>query len=179
MEKGRTKGIFQSWNLCEKSVNKFRGQVYKGFNTLDEAINFLHPSYSCLTVPIYDDHGHISSAQSLGHTCDRCVDTELRELPQMNNDNVINTDTDMTDSESEYFDTETEMDKTVIYNPSQPIRTIDTEETSTKEVVNLNSNFCNVCHSPEDENMIMCDTCASWTHYVCTGLIAIIYDLYS
>ena len=39
---GRTPGIYTSWNDCQKEVISFSGAVYKSFQTLSEAQDFLN-----------------------------------------------------------------------------------------------------------------------------------------
>lgn len=39
--KGRKTGVFKSWNECNKSVNKYRGAIFKKFYTEEEALNFI------------------------------------------------------------------------------------------------------------------------------------------
>jgi ribonuclease HI len=34
---GRKIGVFNSWPLCQESINGFSGALYKGFKTLEEA----------------------------------------------------------------------------------------------------------------------------------------------
>ena len=38
---GRRTGIFQTWTLCNKQVNKYNGSTYEGFEKLEESINWL------------------------------------------------------------------------------------------------------------------------------------------
>ncbi|MDD6428778.1 MAG: ribonuclease H family protein [Lachnospiraceae bacterium] len=43
VKKGRKTGIFLSWDDCRKSVSGFKGAVYKGFVTRQEAEEYLNP----------------------------------------------------------------------------------------------------------------------------------------
>ena len=58
--RGHTVGIFTSWSMCEAIVNKYQGQLYKGFKDLD-SVPFI--SYACTSVLIYDDLGNIKHAK--------------------------------------------------------------------------------------------------------------------
>ena len=44
VKRGRTCGIFTSYERVQESVGGFSGAKYKGFNTREEAYNYLHPS---------------------------------------------------------------------------------------------------------------------------------------
>ena len=39
--KGRNIGIFTEWSSCEISINRYPHAVHKGFEKLEDAINFL------------------------------------------------------------------------------------------------------------------------------------------
>lgn len=39
--KGRKKGVFNTWNECSKSVNKYRGAIFKKFDTEEKAEKFI------------------------------------------------------------------------------------------------------------------------------------------
>ena len=39
--KGKTPGIYLTWNDCKAQVNGFSGAVYKGFATVQEAEEFV------------------------------------------------------------------------------------------------------------------------------------------
>jgi hypothetical protein len=52
--------------MCEAIVNKYQGQLYKGFKDLD-SVPFI--SYACTSVLIYDDLGNIKHAKDFGHSC--------------------------------------------------------------------------------------------------------------
>lgn len=41
VKKGITPGIYLNWNDCKKMVDGYKGAVYKGFETLEEAEDFL------------------------------------------------------------------------------------------------------------------------------------------
>jgi len=75
--RGEQIGIFTSWSLCEQSVNKYQGQLFKGFNTIDEAMHFMNPfSYTCQNVPIFDDLGERKQAKDYNHSCPLCLLSE-------------------------------------------------------------------------------------------------------
>ncbi|MCC0726749.1 RNase H1/viroplasmin domain-containing protein [Clostridioides sp. ZZV14-6045] len=38
---GRKPGIYLTWKECSKQVNKYSGSLFKSFNTLEEAQNFI------------------------------------------------------------------------------------------------------------------------------------------
>ena len=40
VEKGRTKGLFDSWYECESQVSGYKGARYKSFSNLAEAIDY-------------------------------------------------------------------------------------------------------------------------------------------
>lgn len=42
VRKGRTTGIFTSWDQAKKQIDGFSGSEFKSFTSLDEAHNFLH-----------------------------------------------------------------------------------------------------------------------------------------
>ena len=46
VKKGRNTGIYKSWNDCKEQVQGFSGAVYKGFETLKEAEEFLEGEVS-------------------------------------------------------------------------------------------------------------------------------------
>ena len=41
VKNGRKTGIFKSWDECKKQVIGFKGAVYKGFVTEQEAIDYM------------------------------------------------------------------------------------------------------------------------------------------
>lgn len=41
VREGRTKGIFRTWDECKASVHKHKGAIYKKFETLEEAEQFM------------------------------------------------------------------------------------------------------------------------------------------
>lgn len=41
MKSGRKPGIYRTWDECKRQVDGYRGAVYKGFATEDEALGFL------------------------------------------------------------------------------------------------------------------------------------------
>ena len=44
VRRGRTTGVFDSWDACRKQVHKFPGAEYKAFSTREEAFSFLSPA---------------------------------------------------------------------------------------------------------------------------------------
>lgn len=50
VKKGKTPGIYLTWDDCKKMVNGYPGAVYKGFTTLDEAEAFLNGTVNLGTV---------------------------------------------------------------------------------------------------------------------------------
>jgi len=44
VRRGRTTGVFESWDACRKQVFKFPGAEYKAFSTREEAFSFLSPA---------------------------------------------------------------------------------------------------------------------------------------
>jgi ribonuclease HI len=44
VKKGRQTGIFKSWDECKKQVTGFKGAVYKGFVTEQEALDYMKPA---------------------------------------------------------------------------------------------------------------------------------------
>jgi len=44
VRRGRTTGVFDSWDACRKQVFKFPGAEYKAFPTREEAASFLSPA---------------------------------------------------------------------------------------------------------------------------------------
>lgn len=57
VRKGFVPGIYTTWEECKRQVNGFKGQVYKGFNSLSEAESFMT-----------DNHGGDVSPPSVQHT---------------------------------------------------------------------------------------------------------------
>lgn len=43
VKKGRTPGIYKSWDECRKQVTGFKGAMYKGFVTEQEALDYMKP----------------------------------------------------------------------------------------------------------------------------------------
>ena len=41
VRKGKTTGIFESWNECKESVSGYSGAEYKGFLSVDDALAYL------------------------------------------------------------------------------------------------------------------------------------------
>lgn len=39
--KGRTPGIYQTWDDCKEQVNGFKGSKFKGFATIQEAEQYI------------------------------------------------------------------------------------------------------------------------------------------
>lgn len=56
VRKGRTTGIFQTWADCKAAVDGYTGAVYKGFPTLQEALDYMAPSGK----PASSDSGKLS-----------------------------------------------------------------------------------------------------------------------
>lgn len=44
VRKGRTPGIYYTWGDCQKQILQFKGAIYKGFDDLQEANQFIHNS---------------------------------------------------------------------------------------------------------------------------------------
>lgn len=44
VRRGRTTGVFDSWDACRKQVFKFPGAEYKAFSTRDQALAFVTPT---------------------------------------------------------------------------------------------------------------------------------------
>lgn len=42
VKQGKTPGIYQTWDECKKQVDGFKGAVYKSFNNIKEANDFLN-----------------------------------------------------------------------------------------------------------------------------------------
>jgi hypothetical protein len=57
--KGRKPGIYTTWLYAHKQVNRFPGNVYKGFHSLRECIDFLVScsEYTESTLLVYDERG--------------------------------------------------------------------------------------------------------------------------
>lgn len=41
VKKGRTPGIYFNWIDCDKQVNKYPGNEFKSFDSINDAINYL------------------------------------------------------------------------------------------------------------------------------------------
>lgn len=191
--KGHTTGIFTSWSLCSRSVDKFQGQIYKGFPDINSALDFLSPySFKCTTTPVYDDLGKRKNVKEYQHTCCNCdtsLSTEIVNDQSENSRNhninsvitsnstseLIDSDTDSNISELECQD---DLENTVISintdnnNNTAPLKQHDdlqSQQTELKRVFQLAKTCC-ICHTQDDSSMITCNSCNKWTHYSCTNL---------
>ncbi|XP_071177865.1 uncharacterized protein [Mytilus edulis] len=191
--KGHTTGIFTSWSLCSRSVDKFQGQIYKGFPDINSALDFLSPySFKCTTTPVYDDLGKRKNVKEYQHTCCNCdtsLSTEIVNDQSENSRNhninsvitsnstseLIDSDTDSNISELECQD---DLENTVISintdnnNNTAPLKQHDdlqSQQTELKRVFQLAKTCC-ICHTQDDSSMITCNSCNKWIHYSCTNL---------
>ncbi|VDI07299.1 Hypothetical predicted protein [Mytilus galloprovincialis] len=175
--KGHTTGIFTSWSLCSRSVDKFQGQIYKGFPDINSALDFLSPySFKCTTTPVYDDLGKRKNVKEYQHTCCNCdtsLSTEIVNDQSENSRNhninsvitsnstseLIDSDTDSNISELECQD---DLENTVISintdnnNNTAPLKQHDdlqSQQTELKRVFQLAKTCC-ICHTQDDSSMI-------------------------
>ncbi|VDI39462.1 Hypothetical predicted protein [Mytilus galloprovincialis] len=171
--KGHTTGIFTSWSLCSRSVDKFQGQIYKGFPDINSALDFLSPySFKCTTTPVYDDLGKRKNVKEYQHTCCNCdtsLSTEIVNDQSENSRNhninsvitsnstseLIDSDTDSNISELECQD---DLENTVISintdnnNNTAPLKQHDdlqSQQTELKRVFQLAKTCC-ICHTQDD-----------------------------
>jgi len=180
--RGHTVAIFTSWSMCEASVNKYQGQLYKGFKDLDSAINFMSPfSYACTSVLIYDDLGNIKHAKDFGHSCtNNCTTGEIsRHVDQ--NDNKISSESDKSNESedenvnSEFYDaceipSDDEFDQTIVKGPVLVQQNISNNTETTQQTVGPVVKSCNFCDRPDIPNMIQCGSCKGWVHFDCSTL---------
>lgn len=68
VKKGRTTGLFDSWEDCKKSVNGFPGAQYKSFTCLQEAENYLGTAGACR------NDQEVREAENAGDVCIAYVD---------------------------------------------------------------------------------------------------------
>ena len=71
VKKGKTPGIYLTWDDCKKMVNGYPGAVYKGFTTLAEAEAFLNGTVNTGTV------SQSESRKSMGASKLNAVSEEL------------------------------------------------------------------------------------------------------
>lgn len=58
VKKGKTTGIFTTWDECKESVDKFSGAEYKSFASIDEAKNYLEGEQSSSLTSEEDTFDH-------------------------------------------------------------------------------------------------------------------------
>lgn len=165
--KGYSVGIFTSWSQCGLSINKFQGQVYKGFGTIDEAIDFLHPyAFTCKTVPVYNDLSKLKHVQDYGHVCELCITTNNKTSNTSDTEYSAHTITETSSSTisdfteiSDMSEPSDELEQTII---KCPVDTTMVKENKPKS--------CHKCNELDNEEMIQCNSCNKWIHYSCSLL---------
>ena len=149
---GRKIGIFTHWSTCEKSVVKFPNAVYKGFVTIGEAIHFLlagRAFTSCTDIPVYTDDIVSKSVDECGHStaeCSCCCAQISKSTDICDISGHTSIDIEMRDCENNKENNE--------------------DETVKKEIVDQ----CNICNKDAVCDVIQCNNCHGWCHYVCTQL---------
>lgn len=196
--RGLTTGIFTDWSKCELSVHRFRHAVYKGFKTIDEAIQFLiagNTYQSCNVIPVYDDTTVLKSPTDFGHACpndtnctiDLCDPSFTISVQQTLSQSLTNEDIepiydcDNTDpkqllSENKNTtpsDTELHVQNVHVSESKQSEPSVTTRNKKTT----LKSECSQSCNKDQNDHMMECSKCHKWTHYECTKLP--IYQLYT
>ena len=57
---GVKKGIFDKWERCREQVDHFKGNCYKGFHSLEEAVSYAEESIDKEERVAVEIHGEIS-----------------------------------------------------------------------------------------------------------------------
>lgn len=73
VSRGETTGIFTRWSKCELSIHKYSNAVFKGFETIDEAMAFLIAGGTYITrinIPVYDDTQTVKRPTDFDHVCE-------------------------------------------------------------------------------------------------------------
>lgn len=180
---------------CEKSIYKFKNQVYKGFHDLDSAILFLADSFTCQTVPIYDDVGHIKTIKQFNHSCEICTsdhnnntDKSVNRSDHHQDSLVISDQSDA--SNSEYHDAyaaDCSDDETMIKALEEHTESDEntevkllymTKDSNNENTYELKMKSCLMeCGTLDNTDMLECSKCSGWIHYTCAELSQ--YQLYT
>ncbi|CAG2223371.1 unnamed protein product [Mytilus edulis] len=163
--RGVTIGIFTEWSRCEQSVHRFKHAVFKGFKSLDQAINFLLAGStfsSCNQIPVFDETDNPKTPEHFGHKCNgvHCTkDTcNIDEQEGDDSDNNCAIHEPLSDNEEETTP------KTFMISEQTNTQTL------TDDIQNKIIPKCTTCEQVCDEFMILCSKCTKWTHYKCTCL---------
>ena len=163
--RGVTIGIFTEWSKCEQSVHRFKHAVFKGFTSMDQAINFLLAGStfsSCNQIPVFDETENPKTPEHFGHKCNgvHCTkDTcSIDELEDDDSDNNCVLHEPLSDNEEETNP------KTLMINEQTNTQTL------TDDIQNKIIPKCTTCEQVCDKFMILCSKCTKWTHYKCTCL---------
>ena len=94
VSKGIIPGIYTTRSKCELNVHRYPHAVFKGFNTIDQAVAFLIAGsafVNCHLIPVYDDSESSKHPKDFGHECSSppCtvenMDTSLVDIGDINN----------------------------------------------------------------------------------------------
>ncbi|CAC5385136.1 unnamed protein product [Mytilus coruscus] len=85
-------GIFTKWSRCEQSVHRFKHTVFKGFTSMDQAVNFLLAGSkfsSCNQIPVFDETDNPKTPEHVGHKCNgvHCTKDSIDDLEGDDSDN--------------------------------------------------------------------------------------------
>jgi len=71
---GKKTGIFLTWSLCNKQVNKYAGATHEGFEELEEAVTWLlsHGSQRD-TITVYDKKGDTWNLEEFTKSAEECT----------------------------------------------------------------------------------------------------------
>ena len=152
VQAGRKTGIFCDWLDCAKSVNKFPGNIFKGFTTIEEAGKYLSQSGSPDPI-VWIGHRGIPLSQYEEESSRPSTPTESGVEESKMESPAGTADPRNSDNQDTHH--------------QQPMRR-DPDQTDPKEAVARPA--CTVCREPDTNHMIMCNECKGWIHFKCTQL---------
>jgi lysophospholipase L1-like esterase len=156
---GRKIGIFNNWNEAAKSVTGFKGAKYKGYGTLDEAIQAMRDAG--IPVPcVFNGTAHEPQdavpCNNIGQNTESTNENNKGNHKSQNSHKSSTDETGQKDREETFV-------KEVVHECAAS----DQEETHTKEVIR---EVCVACDQNLHGQKLKCSDCSGLLHISCTKL---------
>ena len=180
--RGLTIGIFTGWSKCNASVHKYHNAVFKKFDKIDGAINFLLAgnAFQSCSIPVYDDSITPKSTKDFGHVCPgsgSCTISSIDQSPIDLDSVTVNTPNVNSESENKIDNDQVNNTGNVHHNIyNDQVNNIDNVHQTCVKAVD-EEQCTQICGLDLNDEMIQCHECNSWTHYLCSKLP--VYQLFT
>ena len=169
ISKGRRTGIFKgvAWSEVKPLVDGFSGNAYKGFVTIEEAIEFMKKGgFSDSDIHIYDN---VMSNDAVKGSAEPASPTTDAANAAPDNGDMIDT----SDTEIKFFDAEmlNDIDRVSRNEPNTSTAVSEsTENAQCSASSDQRKPYCVICSCDENKEMLQCSQCNGRVHLTCTGL---------